>query len=114
MPAAVTFDLVKRDAKTHARRGVLHTPHGDVETPIFMPVGTQATVKATTPRELREAGAQIDGRTQGAFVDEYCQTSVPGIFAAGDGRTKKVRQRTTACADGAVAALAAVDFIKLG
>ena len=59
MPAAVTFDLVKRDAKTHARRGVLHTPHGDVETPIFMPVGTQATVKATTPRELREAGAQI-------------------------------------------------------
>ena len=59
MPQPVTFDLVKKDARTHARRGVVHTPHGDVQTPIFMPVGTQATVKATTPRELREAGAQI-------------------------------------------------------
>ena len=45
MPKPVTFDLVKRDAKTHARRGVVHTPHGDIQTPIFMPVGTQATVK---------------------------------------------------------------------
>ena len=59
MPQPVTFDLIKKDARTHARRGVLHTPHGDVQTPIFMPVGTQATVKATTPRELREVGAQI-------------------------------------------------------
>lgn len=59
MPQPVTFDLVKKDARTHARRGVVHTPHGDVQTPIFMPVGTQATVKATTPRELKEAGAQI-------------------------------------------------------
>ncbi|MCR4708023.1 MAG: tRNA guanosine(34) transglycosylase Tgt [Clostridiales bacterium] len=59
MPKPVTFDLIKKDARTHARRGVVHTPHGDVQTPIFMPVGTQATVKATTPRELREAGAQI-------------------------------------------------------
>ena len=40
MPPAVTFDLVKKDAKTHARRGVVHTPHGDIQTPIFMPVGT--------------------------------------------------------------------------
>ena len=59
MPSPVTFDLVKKDAKTHARRGVVHTPHGDIQTPIFMPVGTQATVKATTPRELKEVGAQI-------------------------------------------------------
>ena len=59
MPPAVTFDLVKKDAKTHARRGVVHAPHGDIQTPIFMPVGTQATVKATTPRELREVGSQI-------------------------------------------------------
>ena len=59
MPPAVTFDLVKRDAKTHARRGVVHTPHGDIQTPIFMPVGTQATVKAMTPRELKEVGSQI-------------------------------------------------------
>ena len=59
MPSPVTFDLVKKDAKTHARRGVVHTPHGDIQTPIFMPVGTQATVKAMTPRELKEIGSQI-------------------------------------------------------
>ena len=59
MPTPVTFDLVKKDAKTHARRGVVHTPHGDIQTPIFMPVGTQATVKAMTSRELKEIGSQI-------------------------------------------------------
>ncbi len=42
-----------------ARYGVLHTPHGDVETPIFMPVGTQASVKFVSPEELYEMGAQI-------------------------------------------------------
>ncbi len=41
------------------RRGVIHTPHGNVETPCFAPVGTQATVKAMTPRELREARATL-------------------------------------------------------
>ncbi len=40
-----------------ARAGVLHTPHGEVETPVFMPVGTQATVKAVSPRDLRDLGA---------------------------------------------------------
>ncbi|MCR4688210.1 MAG: FAD-dependent oxidoreductase [Saccharofermentans sp.] len=52
----------------------------------------------------------------GGYIEagEDCKTNVKGIFAAGDGRTKKVRQLTTACADGAVAALAAIDFIKLG
>ena len=59
MPPAVTFNLVKKDARTHARRGVVHTPHGDIQTPIFMPVGTQATVKAMTERELKEIGSQI-------------------------------------------------------
>ena len=59
MNQPLTFDLLKTDARTGARRGVMHTPHGDIQTPIFMPVGTQATVKATTPRELEEAGAQI-------------------------------------------------------
>ena len=39
---------------TGARRGVIHTPHGDIQTPIFMPVGTQATVKSMTPEELKE------------------------------------------------------------
>ena len=59
MNQPLTFELHKTDERTGARRGVVHTPHGDIQTPIFMPVGTQATVKATTPRELEEAGAQI-------------------------------------------------------
>jgi queuine tRNA-ribosyltransferase len=53
------FTLLSTDLVTRARRGQLQTRHGVVETPVFMPVGTQATVKATTPAELREVGAQI-------------------------------------------------------
>ena len=53
------FELLKRDDATKARLGVLHTAHGPVETPAFMPVGTQATVKALEPRDLVEAKAQI-------------------------------------------------------
>jgi len=53
------FRLVKKDGTSAARLGSLKTPHGDIETPIFMPVGTQATVKAMTPEELREISAQI-------------------------------------------------------
>jgi queuine tRNA-ribosyltransferase len=47
------------DGSTRAREGVLHTPHGPVETPVFMPVGTNATVKALDPDDLREIGASI-------------------------------------------------------
>jgi queuine tRNA-ribosyltransferase len=53
------FELIKECKRTGARVGKLHTPHGDIDTPIFMPVGTQATVKAVTPRDLKEIGAQI-------------------------------------------------------
>src|SRR5882724_1878830 len=53
------FKLLSTDLVTQARRGQLQTRHGGIETPVFMPVGTQATVKATTPAELREVGAQI-------------------------------------------------------
>ena len=42
-----------------ARTGILHTPHGKVSTPAFMPVGTQGTVKAVSPKELEECGIQI-------------------------------------------------------
>lgn len=56
---AVTYTLIKKDKKTKARRGRLHTPHGTVETPVFMPVGTAATVKAMRPEEVRETGAEI-------------------------------------------------------
>jgi queuine tRNA-ribosyltransferase len=54
-----TFDLKHVCKQSGARYGVLHTPHGDIETPIFMPVGTQATVKAMTPRDLLDVGANI-------------------------------------------------------
>jgi queuine tRNA-ribosyltransferase len=53
------FQLLKTDTATAARRGRLRTLHGVVETPIFMPVGTQGTVKALTPAQIREIGAQI-------------------------------------------------------
>lgn len=53
------FELLKTSAKSKARLGILHTDHGDVNTPIFMPVGTEATVKAVTPRDLRELKAEI-------------------------------------------------------
>jgi queuine tRNA-ribosyltransferase len=56
---AVTFELLKTDRSTGARRGRLHTPHGVVETPVFMPVGTQATVKTMSPEELKDIGSQI-------------------------------------------------------
>lgn len=56
---AVTYELIKTCKQSGARLGVLHTPHGDIETPIFMPVGTQATVKSMTPEELKEIGSQI-------------------------------------------------------
>ncbi|HEU5079774.1 MAG TPA: tRNA guanosine(34) transglycosylase Tgt [Opitutaceae bacterium] len=53
------FQLLKTDTTTAARRGRLTTLHGVIETPIFMPVGTQGTVKAVTPLQLNEIGAQI-------------------------------------------------------
>jgi len=53
------FELLKECSRTGARAGILHTPHGDIETPIFMPVGTQATVKTLSPEELEDLGAQI-------------------------------------------------------
>ena len=53
------FELIHQDPKTAARRGCLHTPHGDIQTPIFMPVGTQATVKGITNAQLHDLDAQI-------------------------------------------------------
>jgi queuine tRNA-ribosyltransferase len=54
-----TFEILKEDAKSGARLGRLWTAHGPVETPVFMPVGTQATVKALEPRDLAGLGASI-------------------------------------------------------
>lgn len=58
MPA-VTYELIKNDKKTGARRGRVHTPHGTIETPVFMPVGTAGTVKAMKPEDVADMGAQI-------------------------------------------------------
>jgi queuine tRNA-ribosyltransferase len=56
---AAHFTVVKKDSYTKARLGRLVTAHGEVETPCFMPVGTQGTVKAMLPRDLQEMGCQI-------------------------------------------------------
>jgi queuine tRNA-ribosyltransferase len=57
--SAITFELIAKDPGCAARLGSLTTSHGTIDTPIFMPVGTQATVKAMTPEELVEVGSQI-------------------------------------------------------
>lgn len=57
--AAVTYELIKTDSRSKARRGRVTTPHGTIETPVFMPVGTAATVKAMRPEEVKEMGAEI-------------------------------------------------------
>src|SRR3982751_1455670 len=54
---AISFEVLHTDGA--ARRGRLHTPHGTVETPVFMPVGTQATVKGLTPRQLEDIGVSM-------------------------------------------------------
>ena len=53
------FKLLKESKECKARTGIIHTGHGDIKTPVFMPVGTKATVKAMTPEELNYLGAQI-------------------------------------------------------
>ena len=53
------FQLIKKDAKTNARRGVLHTAHGEIQSPFFMPVGTNATVKTLTNEDLLELDSPI-------------------------------------------------------
>ncbi|MBD7983054.1 tRNA guanosine(34) transglycosylase Tgt [Sporosarcina sp. Sa2YVA2] len=57
--AAITYEHIKTCKQTGARLGIVHTPHGSFETPAFMPVGTQATVKTQSPEELKQMGAGI-------------------------------------------------------
>lgn len=56
---AVTYNLIKKEKHTGARLGQITTPHGTFDTPMFMPVGTQASVKAMAPEELKEMGAGV-------------------------------------------------------
>ena len=53
------FEIVKKDKKTKARAGIIKTSHGEIETPIFVPVGTQASVKSVDPNQLKALGAQV-------------------------------------------------------
>ncbi|MGB9690606.1 MAG: tRNA guanosine(34) transglycosylase Tgt [Candidatus Sumerlaeaceae bacterium] len=57
--SVISFSITSEDQQSGARTGLLVTPHGEIETPVFMPVGTKATVKAMTPEELEEIGARI-------------------------------------------------------
>ena len=59
MSQPFSYDVIHTCAQSGARLGVLHTPHGDIQTPIYMPVGTAAVVKAMTSREMEEIGTQI-------------------------------------------------------
>ena len=59
MSQPFSYELIHTCAQSGARLGILHTPHGDIQTPIYMPVGTAAVVKAMTSREMEEIGTQI-------------------------------------------------------
>ena len=59
MKQPVTFEITHVCKQSGARTGILHTPHGDVETPMLMPVGTQATVKFVSPEELKDIGSGV-------------------------------------------------------
>lgn len=67
------FTLKTKDKHTSARVGVIHTPHGDIETPAFVPVGTQATVKSLTPDDLEMLGVHL------FFVNTYHAYLRPGL-----------------------------------
>ncbi|MBC2745256.1 MAG: tRNA-guanine transglycosylase, partial [Desulfosarcina sp.] len=74
------FKLQKKCDATSARAGTLKTDHGHIETPVFMPVGTQATVKALSPEELKAAGTQIIlGNTYHLYLRPGCD--IVGRFA---------------------------------
>ena len=56
---AVRYELIKEEKHTGARLGILHTPHGSFPTPMYMPVGTLATIKGLSPEELKDMGADV-------------------------------------------------------
>ena len=68
-----SFEVLQTDTESQARLGRLHTPHGTVDTPVFMPVGTQATVKAMTSQELLDLGYQV------VLSNTYHLNDRPGI-----------------------------------
>ena len=81
------FELQHVEKYTGARAGVFHTPHGDIQTPVYMPVGTQATVKGVYPKELKEAGSQI------ILANTYHLYERPGDELIREGPSHSHRQR---------------------
>ena len=76
----IKYQLIKKDPRSMARLGVITTPHSTFETPIFMPVGTQATVKTLCKEELEASGAQI---ILGNTYHLWCQPGNDIIAEAG-------------------------------
>jgi queuine tRNA-ribosyltransferase len=86
------FEVLKSDRSTGARTGLIRAEHGTAQTPAFMTVGTQATVKALSPRELREAGAEIVlGNTYHLYLrpgpDTVAEAGGLAAFMSWDGLT---------------------------
>src|SRR5213593_69894 len=75
---AFSFTVIKKDSTSAARLGRLVTSHGVVETPAFMPVGTQGSVKALSPRDLEEIGCQV------VLANTYHLYLRPGVEAIRD------------------------------
>ena len=82
MKPAVTYELLHVDKNSGARREIVHTLHGDIQTPVFMPVGTQATVKSMTPEELKE-----DVKAQIILANTYHLYLRPGQNLVKEART---------------------------
>ena len=66
----ILFKILHTDSASQARQGRLETAHGIIDTPIFMPVGTQGTVKSVSPHELEDLGAQITWK----YLSSFCKT----------------------------------------
>ena len=69
------FTQLKKDSKSFARAGIIHTPHGAIETPSFIPVGTKASVKTLTPQEI------LDANSQAVLANTYHLYLSPGLSA---------------------------------
>ena len=83
------FELLKTDASSKARLGRLTTPHGVVDTPVFMSVGTQGSVKAIDPRELREMAHELENRASEAkFERQFREAGAPAHQRIGQ-RTRR-------------------------
>ena len=76
--SSLDFELTQTDPESGARLGSLKTAHGEFHTPVFMPVGTQGTVKTLTPKDLEECGAEI------ILANTYHLYIRPGIEVASE------------------------------